>query len=157
MAGARRTPLPGGSGEGLEGDQREGVLDAFDPLDGFRHEVADVGVVRQVALDQKIVLAGGRIDFRNLLHGLDEFVGHLVGLAELTLDLNEDCLHGPMIAASGAGVTAFSRSRSRRPLSMTPMADRSSDRRQALAERGTGRRMKAGVWSPKGPVTLSSL
>src|SRR3546814_4311912 len=42
--------------ERLEGDEGEGVLDAGEGLNLLVHEVADVGAVPEVALDQQVVL-----------------------------------------------------------------------------------------------------
>src|SRR5690606_14660412 len=88
------SPWGGGSAEGLEGDQGEGVLHPRKGLDGVGHEVTDVHSVGKIALHQQIVLARDRIDFRHLLDREHRLVGDLVGLAEIALHLNEDRLHG---------------------------------------------------------------
>ena len=55
-------------------------------------EVADVGFVVDVEFHQQVVVAGGRIDLGGDL-GLGQRVGHLVGLAELAFDLDEEGGH----------------------------------------------------------------
>src|SRR5262245_12131778 len=50
--------------EGLEGDDGVGVLDARDHLHLLVDEMADIGVVVDVELDQEIVVAGCGIDLR---------------------------------------------------------------------------------------------
>ena len=52
------------AGERLEGDDGVGVLDAGNHLDLLVDEMADVGVVVDVELDQQIVIAGGGIGSR---------------------------------------------------------------------------------------------
>src|SRR5690348_6162075 len=86
------------SGEGLEGDGREGVLHVPQRLDLAGDEVADVGLLVEIALHQQVVLARGRVDLR---HALDRqrFLGDLVGLAELALHHHENRLHA--LAALG--------------------------------------------------------
>ncbi len=54
--------------------------------------MADVGAFLDIEFRQQIELAGGGVDLRCDL-GIREFVGDLVGLAELTLDLNEERNH----------------------------------------------------------------
>src|SRR5215813_9430034 len=54
---------PSGGAEGLEGDDGVGVLDARQHLDLLVDEVTDVGVVVDVELQKKIVVACGGIDF----------------------------------------------------------------------------------------------
>src|SRR6185436_10548315 len=94
--------------ERLEGDEGEGVLHAGQRLDVAGDEVADVGLVVEVALHQQVVLAGGRIDLRHLLDAA-RIVGDLVGLAELAFHHDENGLHGPLrsgdhsTAANGRG------------------------------------------------------
>jgi hypothetical protein len=56
--------------------------------------MADVLVVGQVALHHQVVLAGDRINLRDLLDALHGLVGDLIGLAELALHHDEDRLHG---------------------------------------------------------------
>ena len=68
-------------GEGLEGDDCEGLLDPFEGLELPGDEVADVAVVGQVALDEEVVLARGRVDLRDLLDRLHRRVRDLVGAA----------------------------------------------------------------------------
>src|SRR6185312_11230799 len=91
----RSQALP--SGESLEGDGREGVLHVPQRLDLAGDEVADVGLLVEIALHQQVVLARGRVDLR---HALDRerFLGDLVGLAELALHHHENRLH-PSAAA----------------------------------------------------------
>src|SRR6185437_6515080 len=80
------------SGEGLEGNGREGVLHVTQRLDLAGDEVADVGLLIEIALHQQVVLTRGRVDLR---HALDRqrFLGDLVGLAELALHHHENRLH----------------------------------------------------------------
>src|SRR3546814_16488889 len=61
--------------ERLEGDEGEGVLDAGEGLNLLVHEVADVGAVPEVALDQQVVLPRRGVDFRNLQDNLDRKSG----------------------------------------------------------------------------------
>src|SRR3546814_10273523 len=82
--------------ERLEGDEGEGVLDAGEGLNLLVHEVADVGAVPEVALDQQVVLPRRGVDFRNLLDILHQRIGHGVGPAEVALDHDEDGLHGTL-------------------------------------------------------------
>src|SRR5215831_8808150 len=78
--------------ERLEGDDGMGVLDARDRLHLLVDEMADVGVLVDIELDQEVIVTGGRIDLgRNL--GLGKRVGHRIGLAELALDLDEERNH----------------------------------------------------------------
>src|SRR6187549_1273109 len=60
--------------ERLEGDDGVGVLDARNHLHLLVDEMADVGVVADVELDQQIVVARGGIDLRGDL-GLGERIG----------------------------------------------------------------------------------
>src|SRR5258705_14005307 len=78
--------------ERLEGDDGVGVLDAGDHLHPFVDEMADVGVVVDVELDQQIVIAGGGIDLRGDL-GFRERIGDGIGLAELAFELDEEGNH----------------------------------------------------------------
>src|SRR5207247_3932959 len=82
--------------ERLEGDQGEGVLHAGEGLDVAGHEVADVGLFIEVALHEKVVLAGRRIDLRHLLD-IAGVVSHLVSLTELAFHHDENGLHGPLL------------------------------------------------------------
>src|SRR6185312_2278055 len=86
----RSQALP--SGESLEGDGREGVLHVPQRLDLAGDEVADVGLLVEIALHQQVVLARGRVDLR---HALDRqrLLGDLVSLAELALHHHENRLH----------------------------------------------------------------
>src|SRR5690606_31748588 len=56
-------------------------------------EVADIGALVCVELDQQIVVARGRIDFRGDLRVRD-LGRHIVCLAQLALDLDEEGFHG---------------------------------------------------------------
>src|SRR5216684_672263 len=78
--------------ERLEGDDGVGVLDAGDHLHLLVDEMADVGVVIDVELNQQVVIAGGGIDLRGDL-GLRERIGHRIGLAELAFELDEEGNH----------------------------------------------------------------
>src|SRR5690349_16318951 len=78
--------------ERLEGDDGVGVLNARNDLHLLVDEMADVGVVVDVELDQQIVVAGGGIDLRGDL-GFRERVGDGVGLAELAFELDEEGNH----------------------------------------------------------------
>ena len=69
-----------------------GVLDAGNHLHLFVDEMADVGVVVDVELDQQVVVAGGGIDLRGNL-GFRERVGDGIGLAELAFELDEEGNH----------------------------------------------------------------
>src|SRR5579871_4604846 len=88
----RRGPLSSAVSKRLEGDDRAGVLDARDRLHLFVDEVPDIGAGLDIKFDQKIELAGGRIDFRRDF-GIRELVGHLVGFAEMAFDLDEEGNH----------------------------------------------------------------
>src|SRR5512132_336115 len=96
-AGSSSISSPGGcpppSGERLEGDHREGVPDAGQPLDAFGDEVADIALVVQVALQYQVVLSRDGIYFRDGFDSLDEFARDLVGLPQVAFHLNEDGLH----------------------------------------------------------------
>src|ERR1700738_3155279 len=87
--------------ECLEGDDGVGVLDAGNYLHLFVDEMADVGVVVDVELDQEIVVAGGGIDLRGDL-GFRKRIGNRIGLAELAFELDEKGNHrvSPEIFAS---------------------------------------------------------
>src|SRR5882672_892513 len=69
-----------------------GVLDARNHLHPLVDEMADVGVVVDVELDQQIVVARGGIDLRGDL-GLGERVGDGIGLAELAFELDKEGNH----------------------------------------------------------------
>src|ERR1700712_3829463 len=75
--------------ERLEGDDGVGVLDAGNDLHLLVDEMADVGVVVDIELDQQVVISGGGIDLRGDL-GFRERVGDGVGLAELAFELDEE-------------------------------------------------------------------
>src|SRR5712691_11116325 len=93
---------PGGilaRAERLEGDDGEGVLDARNELHLLVHEVADVGVVVDIELDQEVVMPCGGIDLRGDL-GFRKRVGDGVGLAKLALDLDEEGNHRGRLRAS---------------------------------------------------------
>src|SRR6185437_4979731 len=87
--------------ERLEGDDGVGVLDAWNDLHLLVDEMADVGVVVDVELDQQIVVAGGRVDLRGDL-GLGECIGDGVGLAELAFELDEKRYHRCRLRKSSA-------------------------------------------------------
>src|SRR3981081_1813807 len=87
--------------ESLEGDDGAGVLDARHDLHLLVHEMADVGVLVDIELDQQIELAGGRVYFRSDL-GFGKSVRHVVGLAKLAFDLDEEGNHARLRAAGGA-------------------------------------------------------
>src|SRR5215475_9479581 len=78
--------------ERLEGDDGKGVLDARNDLHLLVDEVADVGVLVDIELDQEVVLARGGVDLRGDL-GLRKRIGDHIGLAELALDLDEKRNH----------------------------------------------------------------
>ena len=91
MAGRRSLPLLAGA-ERLEGDDGVGVLDTRNHLHLLVDEMADVGVVADIELDQQIVIAGGGLDLRGDL-GLGERIGDGIGLAELAFELHEKGNH----------------------------------------------------------------
>ena len=66
-----------------------GVLDARQHLHLLVDEVADVGLLVDVELDEQIIVAGGGVDLGGDLR-FGERVGDLVGLAELAFDLDEE-------------------------------------------------------------------
>src|ERR1700733_14958988 len=65
----------------LEGDDRKGVLDARQVLHPLGDEMPDIGRIGQVEFHQEVVLARGRINFRNFFDALHRFVGDRVGFA----------------------------------------------------------------------------
>jgi hypothetical protein len=69
-----------------------GVLDAGDDLHPLVDEMTDVGIVIDVELDQKIVVARGGINLGGDL-GFGERVGDGIGLAELALELDKEGNH----------------------------------------------------------------
>src|SRR5262249_1316638 len=98
--GRRRTNQPDCVSERLEGDDGACVLDARDGLHLLIDEMADVGLVLDVEFHQQVEVAGGRIDLGSEL-GIRELVRHVVGLAELALDLDEEGDHSRLRAALG--------------------------------------------------------
>ena len=76
----------------LEGDDGVGVLDAGDALHLLVDEMPDVGSAIDVEFHQQVVVAGGRVDLGGDL-GFGQLVGHLIGLAELAFDLDEEGGH----------------------------------------------------------------
>src|SRR5665213_624742 len=78
--------------ERLEGDDGVGVLDAGQALHLLIDEVADL--VCRLLLEKKkqIIVASGRVDFGGYL-GFGHLVGHLIVLAELAFDLDEERGH----------------------------------------------------------------
>src|SRR6185369_14108980 len=84
---------PPNRSERLEGDDCPCVLDARDHLNLLVDEMSDVDAGVDIDLHQQIEFARGRIDFGGDL-GVGEAVGHLVGLAELAFDLDEERDHG---------------------------------------------------------------
>src|SRR4029078_5815426 len=85
--GARLSPA-----ERLEGDDGVGVLDAGNDLHLLVNEMADVGLVVDVKLDQQVVMAGGGVDLRGDL-GLRQRIGHRIRLAELAFELDKEGNH----------------------------------------------------------------
>src|SRR4029079_17703373 len=75
------------------GDDRPRVLDTRNDLNLLVDEMADIGAGLDIDLHQQVEFARGRIDLGGDL-GVGEAVGHLVGLAELALDLDEERDHG---------------------------------------------------------------
>src|SRR5271166_6194324 len=57
--------------------------------------MADVGLVLDIELHQQVEISGCGIDFGRDL-GICELVRHIVGLAELALDLDEKGYHPPL-------------------------------------------------------------
>src|SRR3954454_23694540 len=82
-----------GRSKSHERDDRARVLNAWNDLDFLVDEMSDVDAVVDIDLDQEVELARGRIDFRRHF-GIGEPVCHLVGLAELAFDLDEERDHG---------------------------------------------------------------
>src|SRR5918994_994650 len=118
------------SGERLERDQGERVLDAVQGLHATGDEPPDVGLVIEIDLHQQVVLAGDRVDFRYLFDVLDRGVGDLVGAAALAFDHDEDRLHQSSLSLGSSSTF------------------------------GTGRRMNSGTWSPMpttGPSALAGI
>src|SRR4029077_5495296 len=92
--------------ERLEGDDGAGVLDARNDLHLLVDEVADVGLLVDVELDQQVEVPSGGIDLRGNL-GLGERIGHRVGLPELALDLDEEGDHRVVSEESLSYVSRF--------------------------------------------------
>src|SRR3979490_346906 len=80
------------AGKRLEGDDGVGVLDAGNHLHLLVDEMADVGLVIDIELDQQVVMTGGGIDLRGDL-GLRERIGYRIGLPELAFELDEKGNH----------------------------------------------------------------
>src|SRR6478735_10877784 len=78
--------------ERLEGNDGVGVLDTGNDLHLLVDEMADVGLVVDVELDQQVVMAGGGVDLRGNL-GLRQRIGHRIGLAELAFELDKEGNH----------------------------------------------------------------
>src|SRR5665213_39920 len=78
--------------EGFEGDDGMRVPDAIHALHLFIDEVSDIGAGIDVEFHQQIVVAGGRVDFGGDL-GFGQFVGYLIGFAELAFDLDKEGCH----------------------------------------------------------------
>src|ERR1700751_6244644 len=78
--------------ECLEGDDGQRVLDARNDLHLLVDEMADIGVVVDIELDQEIIVPGGGVDLGGDL-GFGDRVGDRVGLAELAFDLDEERYH----------------------------------------------------------------
>src|SRR5690606_16086594 len=106
------------SGERLERDQGEGVLDPVQGLHATGDEAADVRLVVQIELHQQVVLAGDRVYLGDLLDVLHGGIGDLVGPAALAFDHDEDRLHQSSFSLGSSSAL------------------------------GIGRRMNSGTWSP---------
>src|ERR1700674_4971786 len=78
--------------ERLESNDGVSLLDAGQGLDLFVDEMADVGAVGNVEFHQEVVAAGGGIDLGGDL-GVGKPVRHVIGLAKLALDLDEEGNH----------------------------------------------------------------
>src|ERR1700689_962434 len=78
--------------ESLESDDGARVLDAGNRLYFFGHEVADIHALLHIKFHQQVEIAGSRVNFRGYF-GVSEPIGHLVGLAEMTFNLNEKRNH----------------------------------------------------------------
>src|SRR5262245_22834461 len=87
--------------ERLERQDRPRVLDARDGLNLLVDEVADIGVGLDVELHQQVEVAGGGIDLGGDL-GIGEPVGHVVGLAQVAFDLDEEGNHARLLPAVSA-------------------------------------------------------
>ena len=75
--------------ECLEGDDRFGIRDAVDNLHLFADEMSDVGFIVDIELDQKVVITGGRIDFRRYL-SVGKIVGDVSGLEAISIGWDDD-------------------------------------------------------------------
>src|SRR6218665_315513 len=104
--------------EGAERGDGVRVLDARQRLDALGDEAADVLGLVQVELGQQIVAARGGVDLRGLIDLVGDQRRGLVRLPQITLDHDEDGVHGraPYHATSesGLGLPAPSRRKSRR-------------------------------------------
>lgn len=78
--------------ECLERNDGIGFLDAWNDLDLFVDEMADVGTALDVEFDQQVVVAGGRIDLRGNF-GFRKRIGDGIRLAKLAFDLNKERDH----------------------------------------------------------------
>src|SRR5262247_2737584 len=76
------------------------VLDARDGLHLLIDEVADIGVGIDIELHKEVEVAGGGIDLGGDL-GVGDPVGHVVGLAQVAFDLDEEWNHTCLLPASG--------------------------------------------------------
>src|SRR6266576_1819233 len=75
--------------ERLEGDDRARILDARNDLHLFVHEMADVGRILDIELHQQVEIAGRGINFRGDF-GVRDGIRHLIRLAEMAFDLDEE-------------------------------------------------------------------
>src|SRR5262245_16184721 len=93
-----RTTGASSASESLEGDDRPGVLDARKGLHLFVDEMADIGPFFHIELDEKVEVSRRRVDLGGDL-GVGELVRHLVRLAEMAFDLDEEGNHARLRAA----------------------------------------------------------
>src|SRR5262249_36969636 len=102
---ARRAPHELAS-KCLECDDGTRVLDARNGLHALVDEMADIGAVLDVELNQQIIVAGGGVDFGGDL-GVGEAVGDLIGLAEMAFDLDEEGNHAGLRAPGAPAAHAI--------------------------------------------------
>jgi hypothetical protein len=78
--------------KGLEGDDRSRILYPRNCLDALIYKVSDIGITFDIELDQEIIVACRRIDFRGDLR-VGKLIRDIIGLAELAFDLDKERDH----------------------------------------------------------------